>query len=105
MPAKILLSVSLLLSTMSISAFVSPVIAASKSALPKEAQQFLNRYELCGHFASEFNGDRSERDAELNREMEKLRCGSMDQEEKAFRKKYAHNKKVMAALIQLDAPY
>ena len=99
------MSVSLLLSALVIPAFASPVLAASKSALPKEAQQFLNRYELCGHFAGEFNGDLSERDAELNREMEKLRCGSLDQEEKAFRQKYAHNKKVMAALIQLDAPY
>lgn len=105
MTPKILLSVSLLLITMVIPAFASPVIATSKNALPKEAQQFLQRYEMCRHFAGEFNGDRSERDAELNREMNKLRCGSMDQDEKVFRKKYAYNKKVMAALIQLDAPY
>ncbi|RYY80581.1 MAG: hypothetical protein EOO69_01405 [Moraxellaceae bacterium] len=90
---------------MVIPAFTTPALAASKNALPKEDQQFLKRYELCDHFAGEFNGDRSERDAELNREMAKLRCGSIDQEEKAFRKKYAHNKKVMATLIQLDAPY
>lgn len=39
--------------------------------LVKTAQQ-------CLHLASEFSGDQTERDRELNRTMDRLHCGEMD---------------------------
>ncbi|XID74492.1 hypothetical protein ACF3NA_08125 [Alkanindiges sp. WGS2144] len=95
----------LALSSISTLALASPTTQPQKNALPKDAQVFLQRYEMCWHFAGELNGDGSKRDHELNREMAKLRCHTIERDEQNFRKKYASNKEVMAALIAIDAPY
>ena len=84
-------------------------IAAPDSAkiqsMPKSVNVFIQRYSACYHYAGEFNGDGSARDAQLNRQMAKLRCDTIEKDTQQFRKKHAANKKIMAALIQLDAPY
>ena len=84
---------------------VAAPASAKNQPLPKSANAFIQRYSACYHYAGEFNGDGSTRDAQLNRQMAKLRCDTIEKDTQQFRKKYAGNKKVMAALIQLDAPY
>lgn len=79
--------------------------SAKNQPLPKSVNAFIQRYSACYHYAGEFNGDGSTRDAKLNRQMAKLRCDTIEKDTQQFHKKYAGNKKVMAALIQLDVPY
>lgn len=101
---KFFLITMMVVSSVSTSA-VADSISANQQALPKDARVFLQRYEACGHFSGEFNGDGSARDRELKHQMERLGCDTIKQDEKKFRKKYNHNKKVMAAIIAIDAPY
>ena len=84
---------------------IAEAAAAKNQPLPKSVNVFIQRYSTCYHYAGEFNGDRSIRDAQLNRQMAKLRCDTIEKDMQQFRKKHATNKKIMAALIQLDAPY
>ena len=70
--------------------------------LPKSVDAFMERYSACYHYAGEFNGDGSARDAQVNRQMAQLRCDTIEKDTSAFRKKYATNKKVMAAFAQVD---
>lgn len=77
--------------------------ASSKNQpLPKSVNAFMERYSACYHYAGEFNGDGSARDAQLNRQMAKLRCDNIEKDTSAFRKKYATNKKVMAEFAKVD---
>lgn len=99
-------AVAVLTTLIAVQSVVIAASAPSKSqVLPKSANAFIQRYSACYHYAGEFNGDGSTRDAQLNRQMAKLRCDTIEKDTQQFRKKYAANKKVMAALIQLDAPY
>ncbi len=81
-------------------------IAAPASAkiqpLPKSVNVFIERYSACYHYAGEFNGDGSTRDAQLNRQMAKLRCDTIEKDTQQFRRKYAANKKIMTAFAQVD---
>ena len=77
--------------------------APSKSqVLPKSVNVFIQRYSACYHYAGEFNGDGSARDAQINRKMAQLRCDTIEKDTQQFRKKYAANKKIMAAFAQVD---
>ena len=99
-------AVSVLATLIAVQSVAIAAPAPSKSqVLPKSANAFIQRYSACYHYAGEFNGDGSARDAQLNRQMAKLRCDTIEKDTQQFRKKYAGNKKVMAALIQLDVPY
>ena len=76
--------------------------SAKNQPLPKSVNAFIERYSACYHYAGEINGDGSTRDAQLNRQMAKLRCDTIEKDTQQFRKKYAGNKKVMAAFAQVD---
>lgn len=71
------------------------------ATLPADARAVAERAALCGHFAGEISGDRSERDHEVYRRMEELGCGTIDRALSAVRTKYAGNHPVLEVLAPL----
>ncbi len=57
---------------------------------PKDIYEFIGRRDDCNHFAGEFSGMPSdrERDRAIDKTMTKLRCESVEADEKKLRKKY-----------------
>lgn len=70
--------------------------------LPKEVRRLLERYEVCVHFAGEFNGDGLERDREVNATMKELRCGKVEKDGATLRRKYARHPDALKALDALN---
>ncbi|WEN16675.1 hypothetical protein PY254_08405 [Rhodanobacter sp. AS-Z3] len=69
---------------------------------PASVAQFIERSENCLHFAGEFGGDGSARDAEVNREMDKLRCNSLAADLQSLRQHYRGNVRVTRRLTGFD---
>lgn len=67
-----------------------------------EIKPLIERIEGCNHFAGEFNGDNSDRDKEVNAEMDKLKCGDVDKDLAIAKEKYKNNSDVLKALEQAD---
>ena len=65
---------------------------------PTPVAKFIERSESCMHFAGEFNGDRSARDAEVNRRMDELHCNALPHDLQALRKHYRTDARVTARL-------
>ena len=72
------------------------------ASLPASVAQFIERSENCLHFAGEFGGDGSPRDAEVNREMDKLHCNSLSADLRTLRKRYRGDSNVGARLAAFD---
>lgn len=72
--------------------------------LPRDAAGVVERLANCTHFMGEFNGDGSEHDKRINATLTELRCGSIEDETAAMRKKYAGNASVQQALDQAAEP-
>lgn len=68
--------------------------------LPRDVAAFIERRTSCNHFAGEFNGDRSARDRQVTRAMRDLRCGRLDADEAALRRRHARAPKVLQALTE-----
>jgi hypothetical protein len=66
--------------------------------LPRDVAAFIERRATCDHFAGEFNGDRSERDRYVTRQMRSLRCDRLDADEAALRRRHATSPTVLKAL-------
>ena len=64
--------------------------------------QFIERSGNCRHFAGEFGGDGSPRDAEINRAMDKLRCNSLPVDLRRLRQRYRADARVIARLAAFD---
>ncbi len=90
----ILLLLSLLTSTCS---------SSSSETNKNEIKLLIERVEACNHFAGEFNGDNSDRDKEVNAEMDKLKCGDIDKELSAAKEKYKNYPDVLNQLNQTSA--
>jgi hypothetical protein len=61
---------------------------------PADVSAFIKRRMTCNHWAGE-QGDDDARNAEIGREMTKLRCGALDRDEKLLRARYSHDPKVL----------
>jgi len=66
--------------------------------LPKDVAAFVDRRMACNHFAGEFNGDRSQRDRDVTRTMNELRCGVLDRDEARLQRRHAKLPQVLKAL-------
>jgi hypothetical protein len=66
--------------------------------LPKDVAAFIDRRTACNHFAGEFNGDRSERDRDVTRTMNQLRCGALERDEARLQRRYTKVPQVLRAL-------
>lgn len=75
-----------------------------QAAVPADAQRVAARSSACAHFSGEFNGDRSERDREINAAMTELRCDTIDRDVSVIRDKYPGNQAVHAALDAASQP-
>ncbi|OOG50273.1 hypothetical protein [Rhodanobacter sp. C01] len=69
---------------------------------PAPMTKFIERSENCMHFAGEFNGDGSARDAEINHRMDELRCNSLPRDLQALRKRYRNNSRITTRLDAYD---
>lgn len=79
----------------------SPVRPGANS-WPRPVAQFIERSGNCRHFAGEFGGDGSPRDAEINRAMDKLRCNSLPVDLRTLRRRYRGDARVIARLAVFD---
>ena len=79
----------------------SPVRPAD-GGWPRPVAQFIERSGDCRHFAGEFGGDGSPRDAEVNRAMDKLRCNSLPVDLRTLRRRYRADARVTARLAAFD---
>lgn len=77
-----------------------PAPALGRTGLPVDVTAFVERVEMCDHFAGEFNGDQSEHDREVNATMTELRCNALDADRASLRKKYRADQNVREALAQ-----
>jgi hypothetical protein len=68
-----------------------------KNTLPKDAAITLDRGVDCNHLAGEFGGDRSLRDKELTRAMNKRRCNQIEADVLKIRNKYKNDHLVQRA--------
>jgi hypothetical protein len=66
--------------------------------LPKDVAAFIDRRTACNHFAGEFNGDRSQRDRDVTRTMNELRCGALERDEMRLQRRHAKLPQVLKAL-------
>ena len=66
--------------------------------LPKDVAAFIDRRTACNHFAGEFNGDRSQRDRDVTRTMNELRCGALERDEARLQRRHAKLPQVLKAL-------
>lgn len=67
-------------------------------ACPADLRDFSRRMVECTHWMGEFNGDRSERDAEVNRNLLSLKCGTLEADYVALQKKYDDEPETLKAL-------
>lgn len=72
--------------------------------LPPDAAATVERVAQCTHFAGEFNGDQSEHDKRINATMTELRCGTLEADVAALRKKHAGDAAVLKALEEAGQP-
>src|SRR5579884_2793249 len=68
--------------------------------LPTDVRAFIERQVGCRHFAGEHTGGASrERDTEVNAEMDKLRCNTLDADALALVKRYWEKREVADAVL------
>ena len=86
---------------MTIGLLVAASVAATRP-LPADVTRFLDRRSQCLHWAGEepFDSARSEQIAAAVR---RLRCGSIEADERALRRRYVAHPDVSSALSQEDA--
>ena len=85
------------------SASASDRLVSGFPDLPKDARSVAERFVACVHFSGEFSGDRSERDAEVNKTMRELRCASVEKDLERIRVKYRKNAVVLGILKETAA--
>ena len=70
--------------------------------IPSDAAQVAERLAGCNHFAGETGGNPLEREREIARAFEELRCDRIEKDVAAIRAKYSGNVKVQEALAAAD---
>lgn len=70
--------------------------------LPADAAQVAERLAGCNHFAGETGDNPPEREMEISRAVQKLRCDRIEQDVASIRIKYSGNVKVQEALAAAD---
>ena len=75
-----------------------------KNALPKDAAVTLERAVDCYHLSGEFDGDQSDADKAVTKQMEQLKCDTVDENILEIKKKYKSDAAVQRAFkIYLEA--
>jgi hypothetical protein len=86
--------------------FTLPAPALATGAVdadwPPPVAKFIERSEGCLHFAGEFDGDGSARDAEVGRRMDELRCNALPHDLQMLRKRYRNDARISARLGAFD---
>ncbi|MCA0327252.1 MAG: hypothetical protein LCH89_16870 [Proteobacteria bacterium] len=62
-------------------------LVADYPELPADARKVVERSAACRHFADEIAGNGSERDRQVNRQIKKLRCNSLENDANRIRQK------------------
>ncbi len=91
-----------LLSVMAVPAARALPSGETAGSWPEPVARFIRRSDDCMHFAGEFNGDHSPRDAAINRRMDVLRCNSLPSDLQALRQRYRADAAISARLATFD---
>ena len=70
-------------------------LVADYPELPADARKVVERSAACRHFADEIAGNGSERDRQVNRQIKKLRCNSLENDANRIRQKYKSRPEVL----------
>lgn len=79
----------------------STVMTDSNNNLPNSVQALVVRAEQCKHFAGEFNGDQSERDKEINMQMQTLGCDTLSSDIASEQQRYLDKPEIQRTLKAL----
>lgn len=69
---------------------------------PADLQAFIQRSHDCGHFAGEFGGDHSARDAQVTGSMNRLHCDRLATDLRTMRLRYRDNANLVHRLATFD---
>lgn len=95
-------ALGVLLTALTAAAAAQPPERPADGSWPRPVAQFIQRSENCQHFAGEFGGDGSPRDAEVNRQLDALRCNSLPADLRTLRQRYRADAQVTARLAAFD---
>lgn len=70
-------------------------LVADYPELPADARKVVERSAACRHFADEIAGNGSERDRQVNRQIKKLRCNSLENDANRIRQTYKPRPEVL----------
>lgn len=84
------------------SALVEHGSSGTNTAIPVAVHQLIKQAELCEHFAGELNGDRSERDSEMNAQLQKNNCGAVPVQIKAPKVRHKNDPSIVKLLQKYE---
>ena len=87
-----------------LAALMVSLVPAVNAADPRDVADYVNRRLGCNHWADE-DGYDAERRAQIGRAVAKLRCGSLDLDERALRYRYRHNPEVLRQIEKRRVSY
>lgn len=92
---KVLLLFAAINTLMPSTSWAETGLVADYPELPADARKVVERSAACRHFADEIAGNGSERDRQVNRQIKKLRCNSLENDANRIRQKYKSRPEVL----------
>lgn len=68
--------------------------------LPEDARDVAERSVACRHFSGEFDGTGDERDRELTRQMNRLRCDTVERDLERIHSRYREDERITRILAE-----
>ena len=99
---KILLLFAAINTLMPSTSWAETGLVADYPELPADARKVVERSAACRHFADEIAGNGSERDRQVNRQIKKLRCNSLENDANRIRQKYKSRPEVLRLHGRID---
>lgn len=92
---KVLLLFAAINTLMPSTSWAETGLVADYPELPADARKVVERSAACRHFADEIAGNGSERDRQVNRQIKKLRCNTLENDANRSRQKYKSRPEVL----------
>ena len=92
---KVLLLFAAINTLMPSTSWAETGLVADYPELPADARKVVERSAACRHFADEIAGNGSERDRQVNRQIKKLRCNTLENDANRIRQKYKSRPEVL----------
>ena len=92
---KVLLLLAAINTLMPSNSWAETGLVTDYPELPADARKVVERSAACTHFADEIAGNGSERDRQVNRQIKKLHCNSLEKDANRIRQKYKSRPEVL----------